>query len=151
MNVNQVRVDKVMIDVDRHAAIMKLAEKAADQHVQGDGPRVELIAAVFEPPITELHEKIVELQQVMSCGHPRACLIEQLHRVMVNLPDEPARSEPVFRCAVCEQLTELVTALENLANACVKADEIEELSGEIDGSLIDKARAALARFGKVGT
>jgi hypothetical protein len=43
------------------------------------------------------------LREPMECGHPKACRVEQAHRVMVNLPDEPARSEPVFRCSACDQ------------------------------------------------
>jgi hypothetical protein len=52
---------------------------------------------------SEHRAALAQLREPMECGHPKACRVEQPHRVMVNLPDEPARSEPVFRCSACDQ------------------------------------------------
>jgi hypothetical protein len=56
-----------------------------------------------------------------------------------------SRANAEFIVRACNSHEELLAALKALTVACVSADSIEELPPEIDGSLIDAARAAIAK------
>ena len=59
-----------------------------------------------------------------------------------RLDDAIDRAKAVLATPACET-EKLRAALERLVEACLLAEEHEELSDYIDGSLIDEARAAL--------
>jgi hypothetical protein len=49
-----------------------------------------------------------DLKAPGPCGHPKACLVEQKHRVMVTKEDDTVHSVPTFHCSACEREAEAV-------------------------------------------
>jgi hypothetical protein len=93
-----------------------------------------LMAAEYHRGAKEAYQRVADewpssLQKAQTWAN-NCAVSEQQHR-------EAALTAPA------SETQKLLAALEKLVEACLLADQHEELSDYIDGSLIDEARAAL--------
>lgn len=105
-------------------------------------------ARELESLIPAIEKAVAALKEPMSCKHPKACLVEQAHRVMQINEDDTASSVPTYRCTACESirleraaaLRKAVAIAERVARDNFRPDDV---GTEIESEISDSARFAL--------